>query len=145
MNGGTLSDDKLTVKEQHELYTNQDLSESFTNEELQVKWKKYLSTLNDRPNLKSTLSREPILNHDGTLLLRVENHVQDELIKNNKPQLVLWLRRELKNSSIDLVTEIAESQSQKFAYTDGEKFEEMLQKNPDLAYMKQRFNLDFEG
>jgi hypothetical protein len=33
----------------------------------------------------------------------------------------------------------------KFAYTDGEKFEEMLQKNPDLAYMKQRFNLDFEG
>jgi hypothetical protein len=144
MNEVTLSDDKLTVKEQHGLYTNQGLSESFTNEELQVRWKKYLSTLNDRPNLKSTLSREPILNHDGTLLLRVENHVQDELIKNNKPQLVAWLRRELKNSSIDLFTEIVESQSQKFAYTDGEKFEEMLQKNPDLAYMKQRFNLDFE-
>jgi hypothetical protein len=51
----------------------------------------------------------------------------------------------LKNSSIELVTELAEHQSQKIADTDGEKFEEMLQKNPDLAYMKQRFNLDFEG
>lgn len=145
MNGGSISDDELTVKEQHEIYTNQGLCESFTNEHLQVKWKQYVSTLDDRPNLKSTLSREPILNDDGTLLLRIENHVQDDLIKGIKPQLVSWLRRELKNSSIELITEISESQSQKFAYTDGEKFEEMLQKNPDLAYMKQRFNLDFEG
>lgn len=145
MNGGAVADDKLTVKEQHELYTNQDLSESFTNEQLQVKWKNYVSTLDDKPNLKSSLSREPILNDDGTILLRIENHVQDDLIKSIKPQLVSWLRRELKNSSIDLVTELTEHQSQKIAYTDGEKFEEMLQKNPDLAYMKQRFNLDFEG
>ena len=143
MNGGAISDDKLTVKEQHEIYTNQDLSENFTDEQLQVKWKQYVATLEDRPNLKSTLSRNPILKDDGTLLLRIENHVQDDLIKNNKSQLVSWLRRELKNSSIELVTELTEHQSQKIAYTDGEKFEEMLQKNPDLAYMKQRFNLDF--
>lgn len=145
MNGGPVSDEKLTIKEQHELYTNQDLTESFTNEQLQLKWKTYLSTLEDRPNLKSTLSREPILSGNNTILLKIDNHVQDDLIKSIKPQLVSWLRRELKNSSIDMVTEINESQTQKFAYTDGEKFEEMLHKNPDLAYMKQRFSLDFEG
>jgi DNA polymerase III subunit gamma/tau len=145
MNGGTVSDDKVTAKEQHELYTNQVLSESFTDEQLQLKWKQYVATLEDRPNLKSTLSREPILNDDGTLLLKIDNHVQDDLIKSIKPQLVSWLRRELKNSAIELVTELNETQVQRFAYTDGEKFEEMLQKNPDLAYMKQRFNLDFEG
>jgi hypothetical protein len=146
MNGGPVNaETTMTTREQHELYTRQDLSEEFTNEQLQSTWKKYLATLEDRPNLKSTLSKEPELREDRTLLLRIDNHVQDDLIKNIKPQLVSWLRRELKNSSIDLFTEINETGGQRIIYTDGDKFEEMLQKNPDLALLKQKFNLDFEG
>ncbi len=145
LNGGQVNEEAISTKEQHELYNRPDLTEAFTNEQLQSKWKQYLSSLEDRPNLKSTLSREPELRADNTILLRIDNHVQDDLIKNIKPQLVSWLRRELKNSSIDLVTEVNETEGPKIVYTDGEKFEEMLRKNPDLAYLKQRFNLDFEG
>jgi hypothetical protein len=84
------------------------------NEQLQVEMEAIMwQRSKTRPNLKSSLSREPILNDDGTLLLRIDNHVQDDLIKSIKPQLVSWLRRELKNSSIDLVTELNEHQSQK--------------------------------
>ena len=71
--------------------------------------------------------------------------MQDDLVKSIKPQLVSWLRRELKNSYIDLITEVNEAESLKVAYTDGEKFEELLHKNPELAYLKQKFSLDFEG
>lgn len=145
MNGESINDEKLSAKEQHELFTRQDMFEEFTDEQLQAKWKQYLATLEDRPNLKSTLSRDPELQEGGMLLLRIDNHVQDDLIKSIKPQLVSWLRRELKNSSIDIQTAINEAESQKFAYTDGEKLEEMTQKNPELAYLRQRFNLDFEG
>ncbi len=145
LNGGPMGGEKLTTAEQHQIYTRQDLSEEFTEEQLTAKWKEYLTTLDDRPNMKSTLSRTPVLKDDGTLLLSIDNHVQEELVRSIKPQLVSWLRRELKNSSIDLFIEINDTGAQKFAYTDGEKFEEMLHKNPDLAYLKQRFNLDFEG
>lgn len=145
MNGGPVSGEKITTREQHELYTKQDQNEPYTAEQLQEKWMAYLSTLEDRPNLKTTLSRTPEIQPDGMLLLTIENHIQDELVKGIKPQLVSWLRRELKNSSIDLALRVAESDTRKFAYTDGEKFEEMLSKNPDLALLKQRFNLDFEG
>lgn len=145
LNGGPMGDEKLSTIEQHQLYTKQDLFEEFTLEQLNDRWKEYLTTLDDRPNMKSTLSRTPILKDDGTLLLMIDNHVQEELIRSIKPQLVSWLRRELKNSSIDLFIEINDTGTQKFAYTDGEKLEEMLKKNPDLAILKQRFNLDFEG
>jgi hypothetical protein len=144
MNGGQVEEEKVSHREQHELYTRQELYEDFSQHELDIKWKFFLDTLDDRPNLKSTLSNEPQLRDDKSILLRIDNHVQDELVKGIKPQLVSWLRRELKNSSIDLITEVREEDVQKFAYTDGEKFEEMLRKNPELAILKQRFNLDFD-
>ncbi len=145
LNGPLLPEEKLSFKEQHELYTQNDLSEKFSEEQLLSKWKQYLGLLDDRPNLKSTLARDPVLQCDGTILLKIDNYVQDDIIKAVKPQIVTWLRRELKNSNIDLFTEISCSGLDKIVYTDGDKFEEMLQKNPDLAYLKQRFSLDFEG
>ena len=145
MNGGPVSGEKITTREQHELYTRQDQNEPYTAEQLHEKWQGYLATLEDRPNLKNSLIRTPEIQTSGVLLVTLENHIQEELVKAAKPQLVSWLRRELKNSSIDLAIRVAESESRRFAYTDGEKFEEMLQKNPDLAILKQRFNLDFEG
>lgn len=78
-------------------------------------------------------------------MLEIENHVQDELIREIKPQLVAWLRRELKNSTIDLFTELTQPDLQRMVYTDDEKFDEMLRKNSALAYLKQRFKLDFDS
>lgn len=145
LNGGSVTEEKVDAKEQHELYTRQDLTEPFTEEQLRLKWKEFLNTLDDRPNLKSTLSRDPELQPQNLLLLKIENQVQEELVKGIKPQLVSWLRRELRNSSIELETELVMEETTRFAYTDGEKLEEMLKKNPDLALLKQKFNLDFDN
>ncbi len=145
MNGGTVEEDKISVKEQHELFSRQDYFEPFSSEDLISKWKEYLTTLDERPSLKATLAKDPVLMKNWMVRIVIDNHVQEELIRNVKPQLVSWLRRELKNSAIDIVTEVREDDSKRFAYTDGEKFEEMLEKNPDLAYLKQKFNLDFDN
>jgi hypothetical protein len=136
---------QVSVKEQHEIYSGQPRYEPFTEEMLFEKWAELLETLNDRPNLKSTLNRKPILGKDGKLLLKIDNLVQEELIRNNKSQLVTWLRSQLKNSSVDLTTEVLYVPIQKSAYTDSEKFDEMLKKNKNLALLKQRFNLDFDN
>lgn len=145
LEGKSPDDEKMSVKEQHKAYTTVNLNEPFTEEQLLQKWAEFIATLDDRPNLKTTLSKTPVLKEDLTLLITLDNSVQDELVKNIKPQLVSWLRRELRNSGIDLITEIAEDIIEKRAYTDTEKFEEMIQKNPKLALLKQRFNLDFDS
>ncbi len=78
------------------------------------------------------------------LVLDIDNSVQDDLINSIKPELVSWLRKELKNSKIQLVTRISETEREKVIYSDSEKYMEMLKKNPKLELLKQRLKLDFE-
>ena len=141
---GKLDDDKLTAKEQHEVYTRADEEEDFTFEDLQIKWKEYVDRLADRPNLQSTLSDVPEIEENNRLVLKIANSVQDSLIDQIKPELVSFLRRELKNSKIQLLTRIEETSKEKLIYSDSEKYAEMIKKNPELDLLKQKFNLDFE-
>lgn len=141
---GKLGEEKLTAKEQHEIYTREGETKDFTAEALKLKWEEFVNRLDDRPNLQSTLSRVPALKQDFQLVLEIDNSVQDDLINTIKPELVSWLRKELKNSKIQLTTSITETEKEKIIYSDSEKYLEMLKKNPQLELLKQKFNLDFE-
>jgi len=110
---------------------------------LKLKWELFVKRLKGRPNLQSTLSRVPEIKDDYQLYLEIENTVQENLINSIKPELVSWLRRELKNSKINLALKITETVKGKIIYTDSEKYEELLKKNPNLALLKQKFKLDF--
>lgn len=142
---GKFAEDQISSKKQHEVFTQSHEKEHFTDEDLRQKWKQFTSRLKDRPNLKSTLSRNPKIQDDYTLLLEIENTVQENLINTIKPELVTWLREELKNSQIQLITKITQNVKGRIIYTDSEKFDEMVKKNPQLAILKQKFNLDFGG
>ena len=117
--------------------------EEFKKEDLALKWKEFLKRLDDRPNLQSTLARVPELRDNSELLLEIDNSIQDNLINSIKPELLSFLRRELRNSKIELIIEVTESIKNKIIYTDNDKFDEMVKKNPSLAKLKQKFNLDF--
>ncbi len=125
------------------IYTVSEEEEAFTTEQLTLKWKDFISRLGDRPNLQSTLSAVPEIKENFQLYLPIENTIQENLINGIKPELVSFLRRELKNSKIQLITEIAEKTTGRIIYTDEERYEELLKKNPSLATLKQKFNLDF--
>ncbi len=141
---GKLGEEKLSAKEQHEIYTREGETNDFTEEALKVKWEEFVTRLNDRPNLQSTLRCVPLLEQDFKLVLEIDNSVQDDLINTIKPELVSWLRKELKNSKIQLTTRISETEKEKIIYSDSEKYMEMLKKNPKLELLKQKFKLDFE-
>jgi tRNA A37 threonylcarbamoyladenosine dehydratase len=70
--------------------------------------------------------------------------VQDDLIKSIKPELIAWLRRELKNSGIELQVKVTESEQEKIIYSDRDKYIEMVKKNPMLDVLKRKFKLDFD-
>ncbi len=125
------------------MYANNDEAEKFSSSDLEQKWKSFLSKLEDRPSLQTTLSYVPEIKEDFQLYLEIENSVQEDNINQIKPELVSWLRKELHNSKISLVTKITEKSRGRVIYTDEEKYNEMLKKNPSLSVLKQKFNLDF--
>ena len=125
------------------MHTKADEFEPFTKEELEVKWKVFLTRLDDRPNLQSTLASVPELKEDSKLLLEIDNTIQEELIDSMKPELVSFLRKELKNSKIELAIKVSDKIKNRIIYTDLDKFDELAKKNPHIKTLKQKFNLDF--
>ncbi len=142
---GKFEEDQLSAKEQHQIYNQAEETEPFSIDCLKEKWEQFVVRLEDRPSLKSSLSNLPELTEDYKLILEIDNRIQDDLITTIKPELVSWLRKELKNSRIQLLTKITKTVKGKLIYTDSEKFEEMTKKNPNLAILKQKFSLDFGG
>lgn len=143
MRGEFDDDKKLSAKEQHEIYSKADEEEDFTQEQLVAKWNDFLARLEDRPSIKSTLSIVPELQQDYTLLLEIDNRIQDDLLMDVRPELVSFLRKELRNSKINLKTVVTEIIREKVIYSDVERYQTMASKNPTLALLKQKLNLDF--
>lgn len=132
------------AKEKMKYYSGEQLHEPFTQEMFAAKWSEYLERLNDRPNLKATLARTPEVFDSCKLKLRIDNDIQDTEIGKLKPDLVSWLRRELRNTDIELITEVVEMElNAQRPQTETERFAEMMRKNPNIALLKQTFNLDF--
>ncbi len=140
---GKYEENQISAKERHQIYSREDEKEDFTPDQLKLKWDAFVARLNDRPNLQSTLSDIPKIKGDYQLVLEIENTVQEDLINNIKPELVSWLRKELKNSKIQLNILITEKVKSRIIYTDAEKYDELLKQNPGLAILTKKFNLDF--
>jgi hypothetical protein len=123
----------------------ENFSEQFTSEQLTAKWAEFLGLISDRPNLVSTLSNVPELTNGNKLLLKIGNSVQEEDVRQIKPELINFLRKELRNSGIELATSIEKIESERTHFNDSEKLQILMQKNPELFELKQKFNLDFNA
>lgn len=132
----------MSAVEQFKMHTKADEFEPFTKEDLEKQWKLFLERLEDRPNLKSTLSRVPDLKENHQLFLDIDNTIQEDLIVVIKPELVSFLRKELKNSKVELHVRVTAKIKNKIIYTDMDKYDELVKKNPSLKLLKQKFNLD---
>ncbi|MGV8095125.1 MAG: hypothetical protein AB2L24_25005 [Mangrovibacterium sp.] len=131
------------AKEKLRFYAGEEMHQPFTKEQLEVKWLEYLDHLQDRPNLKATLSRMPEITDGFKLKLKIENSLQNEEIGKIKPDLISWLRKELKNTNIELITEIVILEIETKPYSEAEKLAEMIKKNSNISMLRQKFNLDF--
>jgi DNA polymerase III subunit gamma/tau len=74
----------------------------------------------------------------------VENKVQENMFRDERPNLLNFLRSNLKNFGIEVSARIDEKEVVKRPYTAIEKFQHMATKNPALVDLKNKFNLDFD-
>lgn len=142
---GNVPDNKKAEAVETVTYSQYDenLVEPFTQEQLTLRWKEFVERMSDRPSLCSALSMVPEIIEDHKLLLKIGNSVQEEDIRLIKPELLSWLRMTLRNSKIELTTRLEKIESERTFFSDTEKLQMMMQKNPVLNELKQKFNLDF--
>ena len=123
----------------------EDFLEPFTSEQLAAKWNEYLDLIADRPNLVSTLAAVPELMEGNKLLLRIGSSAQEEEVRKIKPELISFLKKELRNSEIELTMSLEKVESERTHLTDQEKMQILIQKNPELIELAQKFNLGFNS
>ncbi len=80
--------------------------------------------------------------NQNRIIVHLLNPVQENMLSGLKSELTTYLRLKLKNNSIHVSGELRELDQKKMKYTDRDKFEFLLEKNPLLKEMKERLGLD---
>lgn len=111
-------------------------------------WKSFAQSVEkSRPRIYSTLvNNKPVIKADGTVQVMLNSEGQQEnFIKNIKPELIGYIRKHtgLKNVEIETGLSVAETNGKRI-YTEQDKLDYLMKKNPDLGKLKTRFSLDFD-
>jgi len=118
--------------------------EAFTFEQLKVLWNRYANKIKEegKINVYTMLtSNEPILENDVITVI-IENKIQESILQDELVYFLNFLRPELKNFNLRIVTKKVERELKNRLYTSIEKYQYMVQKNPQLEEMRKQFNLD---
>lgn len=115
----------------------------FTQDEFIKVWNAYKNILlsNGKFNLASIFEYLPQTENNQISIL-IENRALEEDFLNQKGDFLEFVRKELNNYAFDFTTSINKDTSTKKAYTPEEKYAKMIEKNPILATLKQKLDLE---
>jgi len=135
------------ILEEEDPYVKGEDKEDFTPDHLLQAWSDYAAKLkvDGKKNLLTIfISNPPKMIAPNSFEVIVENKVQENLFRDERPYLLNFLREKLKNYGIEVSVRIDEKAVIKRPYTASEKFQHMAAKNPALVDLKNKFNLDFD-
>lgn len=111
-------------------------------------WNRYAAKVREEGKLQlfTTMTMNaPKLLDDVTAQLVIHNPSQGELIQEEKTSMLEWLRTELKNYKVQLVTKLEEKPlDPEETYSNVDKYKKMNEKNPHLDDLRQQLGLELE-
>ncbi len=117
----------------------------FNQESLLKVWNDFIESYqNKAPSFANAIAKYPPQLRDNFV---IEYMVDNQIVAGdllNITSMLEFLKKELNNNQITLKPVVAEKSSQKTAYTDREKFEEMAKKYPGLIDLKEQLNLELD-
>ena len=138
---------KEAITEEEDPYLKGDAKDIYSTEQLMKCWSDYAARLkaDGKKNLLTIFISNPPrqLSADKYEVL-VENKVQENLFRDERPNVLNHLRSTLRNFNIEVNVRVDEKAVVKRPYTSSEKFQHMAAKNPALVDLKNKFNLDFD-
>ncbi|MGC4039753.1 MAG: DNA polymerase III subunit gamma/tau [Flavobacterium sp.] len=121
-------------------------SEAFTETEMLEQWLKYAQRMEDKGYriIAALLTiNDPIL--DGTTIIHeLPNESSKIDFEKERPELLGYLRGKLHNHDIQINVKVNETLVVKKAFTNQDKYNRLVELNPNLEVMRNLFGLDVE-
>lgn len=136
-----------TITEEEDPYLKGDAKEPVTFDDFLREWNTYASKIKaeGKMNLLPVFITEvPTMLQPYVFEIIVANKVQEDLFRDEKPYFLNYMRSTLKNFDLEVNARIDKQVAVKRPYTSQEKYQHMAAKNPQLAELRKRFNLDFD-
>lgn len=134
----------LTAKDTEPQYIAGNLKNEFTETELLVAWKTYLGLMKQKNKMSLAALMEnnsPILLPNNEVQVLLDNTLQEQELKNEKIDLLNYLRSNLKNFDIVISSIISTTTATKKPYTAKDKYNYFVEKNPAIEDLKRVFSL----
>lgn len=112
-------------------------------EEVQAVWNEFAERRKGQVAEYQLLKRDFQL-IDNRIVIALNNPIEEPLLQNMRTSLITFLRDKLGNSALMVSGELKEVESKRQLYTNKEKFDYLLEQNPALQKLKDRFGLDAE-
>jgi len=111
-------------------------------------WNKYASSMEkSKPRIYSTLiHHKPEVKADGSIKVLLNSEAQrDHFVKHIRKDLLRFIQDATGFTGVEIITDVSESaQNGSKIYTEQDKLDFLVGKNPELGKLKSRFNLDFD-
>lgn len=133
--------------EEEDPYIKGDAKDDYTPDQFAKCWSDFAAQLKadgKKNALTIFISNPPKPTGAHSYEIIVENKVQETTFRDERPNLLNFLRTTLRNFDVEVTVRIDEKEVIKRPYTAIEKFQHMAAKNPAMMDLKNKFNLDFD-
>ena len=111
-------------------------------------WKAFAASVEkSQPRIHATLINNlPEVRPDGTLLVTLNSEAQrDHFVKHIKSRLIAYMSGSTGGGPIEIEARVEEvAGNGRRIYTEQDKLDYLMKRNPELGKLKTRFNLDFD-
>ncbi|MCX6258260.1 MAG: DNA polymerase III subunit gamma/tau [Bacteroidia bacterium] len=114
--------------------------------EIEMAWRKYADNVHqDKPILSEVIrSTKPEMTAVSTVTVNLTDNIQRMKLEEAMDDLQEFLRNELNNPDIVVNINISATAEEKVYFSNADKLNYFISKNPALLKLKQQFGLDFE-
>ena len=121
-------------------------SSLFSQDQLEKTWDEFAKTLQSESTLLYNLfkNHKPLLKENFVVEFCVDNKLLEEELNQKRNELLNWLCSRLENDKVILQIVVQEMMKTTRPYTDREKFNRMVEKNPSLKEMKEQLDLEID-
>lgn len=117
------------------------LTEPFTEAQLREAWDAYAEQ-RKKFQAEYQMLCQPYKLEDSLIVIELLSPVHETMLNSFKSELTGFLREKLRNHSIQVTGELQTGEERKIIYTNREKFDYLVEKNPMLRELKDRLGLD---
>lgn len=117
-------------------------------DDIKMQWRQFAFKMKEEGKgtfYNALIKRDPIHKEGHDYVLEVDNQVQIDYINPILPDLLGYIRGNLKNYGVNISLEVTKNPEKEVKYLSGkDKFSAMARKNPNLHTLKNLFDLDIE-